>query len=244
MADAQRTVELLTSTAAEKTDNKKACYFKAHARALELAIDRRATGIDLNSICDDANGDLPTRKYEYRTAGAAANRAETASANTTNKRQQLAHRLPKITTKETSEIANVVTRIVIPPSEMPVAMTEKIREKGRATIQQLLPSYVRRKRAMPSVTSKRAPSAVPPATETPVSVPSVKPLSSAQGPDTMTSHDFDVTMSDSTFTFRNTMRTVDLGGGDVTPLSYTASVPILNELIRLLKNSLKHPQVP
>ena len=57
MADAQRTVELLTSTAAEKkidTDNNKACYFKAHARALELAIDRRATGIDLNSICDDA----------------------------------------------------------------------------------------------------------------------------------------------------------------------------------------------
>ena len=88
VADAQRTLELLTSAATEKkiyADYKKSCYLKDHARALELAIDREATGIDLNSAHDDANEDLPTLEYEYRTAGAAANRAETAEANATNK---------------------------------------------------------------------------------------------------------------------------------------------------------------
>ena len=57
VTDAQRTLELLTSAATEKkidADNKKTFYFKAHARALELAIDREATIIDLNSACDDA----------------------------------------------------------------------------------------------------------------------------------------------------------------------------------------------
>ena len=51
VADAQRTVELLTSTATEKkidADNKKAYYFKAQDCALELAIDREATGLNLN----------------------------------------------------------------------------------------------------------------------------------------------------------------------------------------------------
>ena len=76
MANAQRAVELLTSTVTEKmidAKNKKACYFKAHARALELAIDRESTCIDLNSACDDANEDLPSLEYEYRTAGVGAN---------------------------------------------------------------------------------------------------------------------------------------------------------------------------
>ena len=92
VADAQRTVELLTSTTTEKkidAENKKTCYFKAHARALELAIDRETPGIDLNSACNDANEDLPTLEYEYSTAGAATNRAETAAAKATNKLQQL-----------------------------------------------------------------------------------------------------------------------------------------------------------
>ena len=109
---------------------------------------------------------------------------------------------------------------------MPVAMAEKIREKGRATIQRLLSSYVRRKRVMPSVTSKPAPGAVPPATGSPVSAPSANPLQISKDPDTMTSHDFDVTMADSTFTFGNTMRMDDPGGGYVTTLSCAASVPI------------------
>ena len=91
MTDAQRTLELLTSAATEKkidADNKKTFYFKAHARALELAIGREASVIDLNSACDDANKDLPTLEYEYRTAGAAANPSKTAAANAMNKVEQ------------------------------------------------------------------------------------------------------------------------------------------------------------
>ncbi|CAH0489899.1 unnamed protein product [Peronospora farinosa] len=81
VADAQRTVELLTPTAAKKTinaDDKKACYFEAHAHALELAIDREDTGLTLNAALDDANGDLPNLEYKYRSAGKEADRAETA----------------------------------------------------------------------------------------------------------------------------------------------------------------------
>ena len=147
VTDAKRTLKLLTSTATEKkidADNKKDCYFNAHARALELAIYRKATGIDLNYAWDDANEDFPTLEYEYRTAGAAANRAETAAANATNKLQLLTRRLAKIKPKETPEIADAVTHIVIPLSKMPAAMAGKIRESGRATIQRLLSSYVRR----------------------------------------------------------------------------------------------------
>ena len=123
-------------------------------------------------------------------------------------------------------------------------MTEKIRERGRATIQRLLSSYVRRKWTMPSVTSKAAPRAVTPATETPVSIPLANPLSIAQDPDTMTSHDFDVTMADSAFTFVNIMRMDDLGGGAIMPPSCAASVPIPEELAKAIETSLKHPQVP
>ena len=69
VADAQRTVERPAPDATEtenKTDadNKKASYFKAHASAMELAIDRKATGTDLYSACDDANKDLPTLEHE------------------------------------------------------------------------------------------------------------------------------------------------------------------------------------
>ena len=85
--------------------------------------------------------------------------------------------MAKIEPKETP--ADAVTRIAKPPKEMLAVMAEKITERGHATIQQLLPSYVRRKRGMLSVTSKEAPGAVPPATEIPVSAPSAKPLSSA-----------------------------------------------------------------
>ena len=198
MADAQRTFELLTLTANENkidADSKKDFYFKAHARALELAIAREDLGIDLNSACDDANGDLPTLEYENRTAGAAANRAETEPTNVTNKHQQLSRRLAKIKPKTTPEIVGAVTRIVILLSEMPVAMAENTRERGRATIYQLLSSYVRHKRGMLNVTSKAAPRAVPPATETPVSTSSANHLSSSQDPETITLHDFDVTMA-------------------------------------------------
>ena len=119
VTDAKRTLKLLTSTATEKkidADNKKACYFKALPRALELAIDREATGIDLTYACDDANEDLPTLDYKYCTAGAAANRGKTAEANATNKLQLLTRRLAEIKLKETPEIADAVTRAVIPTS--------------------------------------------------------------------------------------------------------------------------------
>ena len=55
----------------------------------------------------------------------------------------------------------------------------------------------------------------------------------------MTSHDFDVTMADSTFTFGNTMRMDDLGGGGVTPTSCAASVPIPEELAKDIEDELK-----
>ena len=54
----------------------------------------------------------------------------------------------------------------------------------------------------------------------------------------MTSHDFDVTMADSTFTFGNTMRMDDLGGGGVTPTSCAASVPIPEELFKAIEDEL------
>ena len=152
--------------------------------------------------------------------------------------------MAKIKPKETPEIADAVTRIVIPLSKMPAAMAGKIRESGRATIQRLLSSYVRRKRAIPSVASKAAPGAVPFATETPVSASSAKPLSSAQDPGTMTSHDFDVTMANNTFAFVNTMRMDDLGGGAIMPFPCAVSVPIPEELAKAIETSLKHPQVP
>ena len=55
----------------------------------------------------------------------------------------------------------------------------------------------------------------------------------------MTSHDFDVTMADSTFTFGNTMRMDDLGGGAVTPPSCAASVPIPEDLAKDIEDELK-----
>ena len=63
-------------------NNKKVCYFEAHAHAQELAIRRKATGLDLNTALDDANGECPTFEYHYRTAYAAARRAGTAAVNT------------------------------------------------------------------------------------------------------------------------------------------------------------------
>ncbi|CAI5708658.1 unnamed protein product [Peronospora effusa] len=115
VADDQRTVELLTSTAAKKkcnAEDKKACYFEAHAHALEFAIDREDTGLDLNAALDDVNRDLPTLEYEYRSAGEEANRAETAAATATNKLQKLTRRLAKITPKGPPEI-EVANKCVI-----------------------------------------------------------------------------------------------------------------------------------
>ena len=94
---------------------------------------------------------------------------------------------------------------------------------------------------MPSVTFKEAPGAVPPATKTPVSSPSTNPLPSSQDPDTLTSHDYDVNMADSTFTFKNTMHMDDLGGGAVTPPTAATSVPILVELAKDIEDEPKAP---
>ena len=83
MTDAQRTLELLTSTATEKkidADNKKDCYFNAHARALKLAIDHKATGINPSSACDDANEDLHTLEYEYPSGDSSSEQHKQTSA--------------------------------------------------------------------------------------------------------------------------------------------------------------------
>ena len=56
ITDAQRTVELLNLTYTEKKiddDNKKACYFKAHAHAMKSAINRAATVPDFISALNE-----------------------------------------------------------------------------------------------------------------------------------------------------------------------------------------------
>ena len=132
VAGEQRTIELLTSIFAEmkiNADNKNSCYFETRAHALERSIDREATTLDLDTALNDANGDLPTLEYKYRTAGAAANRAETATANVTNKLQKLTSLLANITPKETPEIEVAITRIVTPLCEVPTATAEMIRKR-------------------------------------------------------------------------------------------------------------------
>ena len=46
-------------------------------------------------------------------------------------------------------------------------------------------------------------------------------------------------MADSTFTFGNTMRMDDLGGGAVTPPPCAASVPLPAELAQAIEDELK-----
>ena len=92
-----------------------------------MVIDRETTGLDLGFALDDANGDLPTLAYEYRTAGAAANRAKTAATNATSQLQQLTCRLANITPKETPDIEVAVKGIVTPSSEMAAATADKIK---------------------------------------------------------------------------------------------------------------------
>ena len=89
------------------------------------------------------------------------------------------------------------------------------------------------------MTSKAAPGAVPSGVGPPDSDLFAKPLTSFQDHDTLTSHDCDVTMVESTYKFENAMYMVDLGGGAVTPPSGAASVPIPEELAQAIKVELK-----
>ena len=57
--------------------------------------------------------------------------------------------------------------------------------------------------------------------------------------ETLDSHDLDVTMADSTFTFGNTMHMDDLGGGDVTPPPCAASVPLPAQLAQAIEEEMK-----
>ncbi|CAI5746378.1 unnamed protein product [Peronospora destructor] len=69
--DAQRKVDMLASTAAEEqrvADSKKACYFEAHARALEVAIASEATDMGDFPSPGDADGKLNRLEYEHRAA--------------------------------------------------------------------------------------------------------------------------------------------------------------------------------
>ena len=54
----------------------------------------------------------------------------------------------------------------------------------------------------------------------------------------MTSHDFDVTMADSTFTFGNIMRMDDLGGEAARFPSCTVSVLIPKEIAKAIEDEL------
>ena len=133
VADAQRTLELLTSTAAEMkidADYTKVCYVEAHAHALELVIDHEATSFDFYPTLDDAKEDLPMLKYHNRIDVAVANQVEIAAANATNKLQHSTRRLTKIASQKTFEIEVLVKRIDTSPSKMPAATAEKIKERA------------------------------------------------------------------------------------------------------------------
>uniref|UniRef100_M4BU54 Uncharacterized protein n=1 Tax=Hyaloperonospora arabidopsidis (strain Emoy2) TaxID=559515 RepID=M4BU54_HYAAE len=206
VGDTQREVDLLTSTAAvSKTDsdNKKAHYFEAPAHALELAIAREATRTALPTALNDAIDVLPTLEYEYHTAGAAATRAAKEAASTSNMLLKSKRCLARITPREKPTIGVAVNIIMSPAGDMPAVTAEKIRDRSRSMVQRFLSSYVRRKRGIKIVPSKAAPCTVPPEAGPQDSTPpDIRPTGSPDS-ETFNSHDLDVTMADSTFTFGN-----------------------------------------
>ena len=87
--------------------------------------------------------------------------------------------------------------------------------------------------------SKAAPCAVlPEASPQDSASPDIRPTGSPDS-ETLDSHDLDVNMADSTFTFGNTMYMDDLGGGAVTPLPCAASVSLPEELAQAIEVELK-----
>ena len=178
-------------------------------------------------------------EYEYRTAGATANRANAEATIAAKTLETLTRRLAKITPKPKPVAEDTAPQEDAPPREMPTEMAERSRERSRSMIQRLLASYVRRKRGVPSETIDKTLGTVPTAKEPrdpgpPDLPPMCPPESNRQRP-----QDLDVTMAESTVTFGNTMCLNDLNGGAVTPPPCAASVPIPADLAKAIDQELK-----
>ena len=91
---------------------------------LELALDREATGPNLNNALKDENGELQQRT-ERRQQQQTERRQQQQKA--TIKLQQLTRLLVKITSKEMPEIELTVKRIVTTSRKIPAVTIEKIK---------------------------------------------------------------------------------------------------------------------
>ena len=133
VAVAQKEADALTFTAAEKqrdADLNKSCDFEAHAQALEAFIAFDTQGNEDPASLDDEGGELPRLEYEYRAAGAVANRANMNATTAAKTIQTLTRRLAKNTPK-TKRVTNVkVPREGTPPHEFSDALAERSRERS------------------------------------------------------------------------------------------------------------------
>ena len=127
-------------------------------------------------------------------------------------------------------------------SVLPDELAEKTKERSRSTIQRLFASYIRRKRAIPSVTSALPHDTVSMGAVPHVSAPSNLPPTCSRITDGQHPRDLDVTMAESTTTFSNTICVDDLVGGDVTPPPCSASVPIPANLAKAMRKNSKPRQ--
>ena len=242
VATAQKTVEELNLAADEKqraAATTKSCYFAAHAQALEVAIATEKPSNREPTSPEEVREELLRMEYEYRTAGATANRANAEATIAAKTLETLTRRLAKITPKPKPVAEDTAPQEDAPPREMPTEMAERSRERSRSMIQRLLASYVRRKRGVPSETIDKPLGTVPTAKEPrdpgpPDLPPMCPPESDRQRP-----QDLDVTMAESTVTFGNTMCLNDLNGGAVTPPPCAASVPIPADLAKAIEEELK-----
>uniref|UniRef100_A0AAV1U7U0 Uncharacterized protein n=1 Tax=Peronospora matthiolae TaxID=2874970 RepID=A0AAV1U7U0_9STRA len=238
----KKTVEELNLAAEEKqraADTTKSCYFAAHAQALEVAIATEKTSNREPTSPEEISEELMRMEYEYRTAGATANRANADATITAKTLERLTRQLAKITPKPKPVTEDTAPQEDRPPREMPTEMAERCRERSRSMIQRLSASYVRRKRGVPSEPIDKPLGTVPTAKEPrdpgPPDLPPMCPPES----DGKLPQDLDVTMAESTVTFGNTMCLNDLNGGAVTPPIFAASVPVPADLAKAIEEELK-----
>ena len=178
-----------------------------------MAIATETTSTGDSTSLDEDSGDLLRMEYEYRTAGAAANRASVDATNATKTLQTLTHRLAKITSKQKSVTEVKVSRDETPPSVLLAELVERSRERSRSMIQRLLASYILRKWGIACGATKQPPRTVPTTAEPRDPGPSDLPPTSSQESDGPQPQDLDVTMAESTVTFGNAMCLNDLDGG-------------------------------
>ena len=197
----RKEVEEITSASAEKqreADTKSSCYFEAHAQALEAFIAFDTQGNEDPASLDDEGGELPRLEYEYRAAGAVANRANMNATTAAKTIQTLTRRLAKITPIKKLVTEVKVPQDITPPHELPSALAERCRERSRSTIQGLLFSYIRRKRGITDGPSDLPPRTVPFAAHPHLPGPSDLPPTSSQESDGQHPQDLDVSMAEST----------------------------------------------